>query len=114
MSVGACGRRVRWGRVTPTLLLLVGLSAGPAGALPFAYITNEGSNNVSVIDTATNAVVATEPVGTFPRAFGIFIAQGALTVPTLSEWGMVLLVLLLLTLGTWELGRHATGAAPIR
>jgi YVTN family beta-propeller protein len=32
-----------------------------------AYVTNIASNNVSVIDTATNAVTATIPVGTQPR-----------------------------------------------
>src|SRR5258708_6430333 len=31
-----------------------------------AYITNQGSNTVSVIDTATNAVSATIPVGINP------------------------------------------------
>jgi YVTN family beta-propeller protein len=36
------------------------------GAAPFAYITNFGSNNVSVIDTATNKVKATVPVGLNP------------------------------------------------
>ena len=33
------------------------------GAAPFAYITNYGDNNVSVIDTATNKVTATVDVG---------------------------------------------------
>jgi len=73
-------------------------------------VANSSSKNVSVIDTATNTVVATVPVGDNPAAFGIFIAQGSVsvTVPTLSEWGMILLVLSLLTLGTWELaGRPA-------
>lgn len=32
-------------------------------------LTNQGSNNVSVIDTATNAVVATVALGIFPRHF---------------------------------------------
>jgi YVTN family beta-propeller protein len=35
-------------------------------AAPFAYITNSGSNTVSVIDTATNKVTATIPVGSGP------------------------------------------------
>ena len=30
---------------------------------PFAYITNTGSNTVSVIDTATNTVIATVAPG---------------------------------------------------
>jgi len=32
----------------------------------FAYVPNSGSNNISVMNTATNAVVATVPVGTYP------------------------------------------------
>jgi YVTN family beta-propeller protein len=37
------------------------------------YVTNESSNNVSVIDTKTNTVTATIAVGVAPEAFGIFI-----------------------------------------
>ncbi|WP_269850468.1 beta-propeller fold lactonase family protein [Methanosarcina horonobensis] len=37
-----------------------------AGASPFAYITNGESNNISVIDTTTNKVTATIPVGLNP------------------------------------------------
>ena len=44
------------------LLMLVSI----AGAAPYAYITNGGSNTVSVIDTATNSVTATVPVGSSP------------------------------------------------
>ncbi len=39
----------------------------PVLAAPFAYVTNEGSNDVSVIDLATNSVSATIPVGSAPR-----------------------------------------------
>src|SRR5208283_1932870 len=43
-----------------------------AGAAPFAYITNLGSNSVSVIDTATNTVVGSQiPVGTNPSGVAI-------------------------------------------
>ena len=35
------------------------------------YITNDGSGNVSVIDTATNTVTATIPVGTAPFAVAV-------------------------------------------
>lgn len=42
-----------------------------AGAAPFAYITNTGSNNVSVIDTATNNVTATVNVGDHPSGVAI-------------------------------------------
>ena len=40
-------------------------------AAPFAYITNSGSNNISVIDTATNTVVATVPVGILPYGVSV-------------------------------------------
>jgi YVTN family beta-propeller protein len=42
-----------------------------AQAQPFAYVTNVGSNTASVIDTATNTVVATVPVGIAP--FGVAV-----------------------------------------
>jgi YVTN family beta-propeller protein len=42
-----------------------------AGAAPFAYITNSGSNTVSVIDTATNKVTATVKVGYDPYGIAI-------------------------------------------
>jgi len=41
----------------------------PNGA--FAYVTNQGTNDVSVISTATNAVVATIPVGSNPLGLAI-------------------------------------------
>ncbi len=37
-----------------------------AGAAPFAYVANAGDNTVTVIDTATNTVTATVPVGSVP------------------------------------------------
>jgi YVTN family beta-propeller protein len=54
----------------------------PVGSLPYgvavtpdgkhAYVTNEGSNNVSVIDTATNTVeAATIPVGSLPYGVAV-------------------------------------------
>ena len=42
-----------------------------ASAEPFAYITDSFSNSVLVIDTATNAVVATVPVGNSPRGVAV-------------------------------------------
>ena len=45
------------------LLGLMVLTAPAAQAEPFAYITHLFSNNVEVIDTATNTVTATVPVG---------------------------------------------------
>ena len=43
----------------------------------FAYVANSASNNVSVIDTATNMVVGSPiVVGGDPLAFGNFIGVG--------------------------------------
>ena len=53
------------------LAMGLALAACPAEAAPFAYVTNEHSNNVSVIDTATNTLVATIPVGTIPFAVAV-------------------------------------------
>lgn len=47
------------------LIAMVAFSLS-ANAQSFAYITNNSSKNVSVIDTATNTVVATVPVGNSP------------------------------------------------
>jgi YVTN family beta-propeller protein len=55
------------------LVLLGGVLGAPsAQAQSFAaYITNSGSNTVSVIDTATNMVVATVAVGLFPSGVAV-------------------------------------------
>jgi len=42
--------------------------ASQATAQPYAYVPNGGSNNVSVVDDATQSVVATIPVGANPWA----------------------------------------------
>jgi YVTN family beta-propeller protein len=47
---------------TAMILMLIGV----AGAVPFAYITNQVDNTVSIIDTATNTVTATVSVGSNP------------------------------------------------
>jgi YVTN family beta-propeller protein len=49
------------------ILILMGV----AGAAPFAYITNYDSNNVSVIDTATNKVTTTVDVGYHPAGIAV-------------------------------------------
>ncbi len=46
------------------------VSATPATAVR-AYVTNANGNTVSVIDVATNAVVATVPVGTTPEGVAV-------------------------------------------
>jgi YVTN family beta-propeller protein len=47
-------------------LVAIILGATSASATQFAYVTNFGSNTVSVIDQATKTVVATVPVGANP------------------------------------------------
>jgi YVTN family beta-propeller protein len=53
------------------ILAFVLFLAGGAGAAPFAYITNLNSNNVSVIDIATNTVKATVHVGGQPLGVAV-------------------------------------------
>src|SRR5262249_38715862 len=60
-----------WLRALSLGLLGVMLCSTPAEAKPFAYVTNEFSGTVSVIDTATNTVVATVPVGIEPTGVAI-------------------------------------------
>ena len=56
-----------------TCIVLLGLMVltAPAQAEPFAYITHLSSNNVLVIDTATNTVTATVPVGNVQNAVAV-------------------------------------------
>ena len=72
------------GTATPvhTGVAAVLLCCASAGAAPFAYITNQGSHDVSVIDLATQHVVATVPVGRSPagvvassRAGRVFVSN---------------------------------------
>ncbi len=53
------------------MILVLFMLSNIAGASPFAYITNQGDNTVSVIDTATNTVTATIPVGSGPLAIAV-------------------------------------------
>lgn len=48
-------------------LFLVVFGASPVFAQTRAYVANFNDNTVSVIDSATNTVVATVPVGTNPE-----------------------------------------------
>jgi YVTN family beta-propeller protein len=49
------------------LLMLVSI----AGAAPYAYVTNYGSSTVSIIDTASNAVISTVPAGSTPYGIAV-------------------------------------------
>jgi YVTN family beta-propeller protein len=66
--------RVRGFAALFAIMLAVGLGlmASPAGAAPFAYVTNGGGGTVSVIDTPTNKVVGTPiTVGTTPAGVAV-------------------------------------------
>jgi len=55
-----------------------------------AYVTNFGTSNVSVIDTATNVTVGPPiAVEDGPFAVAICIVEPAAAIPTLSEWGLI-------------------------
>ena len=65
----------------------VGLGTATSQAQTRAYVTNDGSNTVSVIDTATNTVVATIPVGLLPTGVAITPAPQAPTSKEQCEHG---------------------------
>ena len=87
--------RALWARgfmaVWLALTMALALSTWPAEAAPFVYVTNH-ANNVSVIDTATNNVVATVPVGSLPAGVAVipdgkhaYVAnEGSATVSVIS------------------------------
>lgn len=53
----------------------------------FAYVTNEGSNDVSMIDTLTNTVVATMGVGINPTGVAITPLVVGVTITTIDVPG---------------------------
>jgi YVTN family beta-propeller protein len=65
------------GTTTNTVVATVGVGAipvhvsvSPGGSQ--VYVTNAGSNSVSVIDVSTNAVTAAVPVGVLPVNAAVF------------------------------------------
>ena len=60
----------------PALVSVLVLSASAAAAAPFAYITNQGSHDVSVVDLASDRVVATVPVGRSPAGVSACSGNG--------------------------------------
>src|SRR5258708_6150730 len=60
-------------------------AASVAFAAPFAYVPNIGSNTLTVFDLATNAVVATIPVGLYP--VGVAISPDLTRVYVVNQGG---------------------------
>ena len=54
-----------------------------------AYITNEGDNTVSVIDTTSNVVTATIPVGSAPYGVAVTPDGSKVYVADMNSFGMV-------------------------
>jgi YVTN family beta-propeller protein len=82
-------KRTTGNDVCLVLLLGMALLAIPSQAQNFAYVTNDASNSVSVIDTASNTVVATVTVGSCPLGVAITRMEPApmwqMTAPTPSR-----------------------------
>ena len=83
------------------------------------YVANFDANSVSVISTTTNAVTATitgiNGVFFTARLFGPRLPNVG-GIPTLPEWGVILLTLSLLAIATWQLAAvpaMATGVSPV-
>src|SRR5262249_11018448 len=58
--------------LSAVLVLFMAVSARPAEGAPFAYVTNENANTVSVIDTATNMVVGS-PIAVGNNPLGVAV-----------------------------------------
>jgi YVTN family beta-propeller protein len=87
---------IRFKKLSVALLCLsavlsLWLPTPAAHATPFAYITNNGSNNVTVIDTANNTVTATVAVG--PNPTGVAVHPAGTRVYVANQSGNTLSVL---------------------
>jgi YVTN family beta-propeller protein len=67
--------------------MAVGVAQSASSEATYAYITNGGSNTVSVIDTATNTVIATVSVGDRPQ--GVAVSPDGTTVYVTNYGGTV-------------------------
>ena len=96
-------------RLSPALLLaaatLAGTAAAPrACAAPVAYVTNSADGTVSVLDTITNTITATVPVGSDP--FGVAVDPSGIV-----ERTAFVSTSTIETLPSPEFATYATGAA---
>jgi YVTN family beta-propeller protein len=74
-NIDSNGRRAKRARGFATLSTVAALAlsatAWPVKAAPFTYVANYDSNSVTVVDTPTQKVVATIPVGINPRGVAV-------------------------------------------
>jgi YVTN family beta-propeller protein len=93
------------------LAMGLGAMASPAEAQPFAYVANADpiSNNVSVIDTATNTVATTVAVGTAP--LGVAVTPDGKHVYVANQGSSSVSVIE--TTGNTVMATVAVGIAPI-
>ncbi len=101
--------------ISPTVIATVPVGTWPWGvgvnpATDRVYVTNIGSNSVSVIDGAVNAVIATVPVGTQPTGVGVNPATDRVYVTNKASNsvsvidGAVNAVIATVPVGTWPTG----------
>lgn len=64
---------------------LMGVLASPQSIAQNAYITNEGNDTVSVVNTVRNTVIATIPVGQGPK--GVAVTPDGSRVYIVSDTG---------------------------
>ena len=65
-------------------IVMIFMLVSIAGAAPYAYIPNYDDDNVSVIDTTTNTVITTVPVGNSP--FGVAVNPAGTEVYVTNEF----------------------------
>lgn len=102
------------------VLCIAAIAVCNASAAPFAYISNSGSNTVSVIDTATNTVttnvtVGAKPTGVAVNAFGtrVYVTnEGSGTVSVIDT--SIDTVIATIPTGAWWLAGIAINPAGTR
>jgi YVTN family beta-propeller protein len=92
--------------------VIAALLAGIAQAAPFKYVPNAYTNNVSLIDTATNAVIATLPVGSHPVGVAVNAAGTRVYVNNVDADSVSVIDALTFTVGaTIPVGAYPAGIA---
>jgi YVTN family beta-propeller protein len=85
-AIGCLGGGKRYGLAGLLWVwVLLGLQMAPAQGADLAYIANGGSDNLSVIDTATQSVIATLPVGSLPTGLAVNSAAARVYVANLGS-----------------------------